>query len=198
MARAGTREKRSSEAGQDLTTISTTSSNGATQTTIVNNTFTASTLFILFQPTSEKGQESQEEKVTRRSGKEKTQAYLLPSQPHTSIHPLQTGARSILTGVQLLGWILGFIWVRQYTNHKQAGILVPFGCPLGQSGHVEDSNLTNKHLLQLLSPQSWWQSPGWVPAPLPAPCLPSAWLFSNMAPPSPVYCDGCQRVTCSK
>ena len=36
-------------------------------------------------------------------------------------------------------------------------------------------------------PESWWSSP--------SPSLPTSppWLTSNMAPPSPVFCDGCQR-----
>lgn len=41
---------------------------------------------------------------------------------------------------------------------------------------------------------SWGcSSPGWVPAPLPGHSLPPAWVSSNMAPPSPAFCDGCQR-----
>ena len=37
------------------------------------------------------------------------------------------------------------------------------------------------------SQQSWWSSPS------PAPQTSPPWLTSNMTPPSPVYCDGCQR-----
>jgi len=46
------------------------------------------------------------------------------------------------------------------------------------------------------SPQSWLPpSISWCPpTPSPGPpCPPTPWLSSNIAPPSPVYCDGCQR-----
>ena len=69
-----------------------------------------------------------------------------------------------------------------------------FGTPRGHRRPVElDSNLTNHNLLHPLSSQSLWPAPGWVSTPLPAPCQPPAWLSSNMAPPSPAFCDGCQR-----
>ena len=44
------------------------------------------------------------------------------------------------------------------------------------------------------SPHTWW-SPytGWMSSPSPSPPTPASWLSSNMAPPSPAYCDGCQR-----
>ena len=68
------------------------------------------------------------------------------------------------------------------------------GTPLGHGRCVEeDSNQLNPNLLYPPSPQSWCTSPGWVSTPLPAPCPPQAWMSSNMAPPSPAFCAGCQR-----
>ena len=69
------------------------------------------------------------------------------------------------------------------------------GISLGQRSSMDNySNQTNQHLLSYLSsPQSWWPSPGLVSSPSPALSPPPAWLSSNMAPPSPAYCDGCQR-----
>ena len=69
------------------------------------------------------------------------------------------------------------------------------GIPLGQRSSMDDfSNQTNPHLLCYPpSPQSWWPTPGLMSSPSPAPSPPSAWLSRNMAPPSPAYCDGCQR-----
>ena len=69
------------------------------------------------------------------------------------------------------------------------------GILLGQGSSMDNySNQTNPHLLSYpSSPQSWWPSPGLVSSPSPAPSPPPAWLSSNMGPPSPAYCDGCQR-----
>ena len=33
----------------------------------------------------------------------------------------------------------------------------------------------------------------YLPSPSPCPCPPTPWMSNNMAPPSPVYCDGCQK-----
>ena len=42
------------------------------------------------------------------------------------------------------------------------------------------------------SSQPWCSSStGWMYSPSPGPPSPPPWLSSNMAPPSPVYCDGC-------
>ena len=42
------------------------------------------------------------------------------------------------------------------------------------------------------TPHSGWSSStGWMYSPSPGPPSPPPWLSSNMAPPSPVYCDGC-------
>jgi hypothetical protein len=69
------------------------------------------------------------------------------------------------------------------------------GISLGQRSHMDNySNQTKPHLLSYpSSPQSWWPSPGLVYSPSPALSPPQAWLSDNMAPPSPAYCDGCQR-----
>ena len=73
--------------------------------------------------------------------------------------------------------------------------LSPPGISLGQRSYMDNySNQTNPHLLSYpSSPQSWWPSSGFVSSPSPAPSPPPAWLSNNMAPPSPAYCDGCQR-----
>ena len=69
------------------------------------------------------------------------------------------------------------------------------GISLGQRSYMDNySNQTNPHLLSYpSSPQSWWPSSGFVSSPSPAPSSSPAWLSNNMAPPSPAYCDGCQR-----
>ena len=41
------------------------------------------------------------------------------------------------------------------------------------------------------SQSGWSSSTGWRYSPSPGPPSPPPWLSSNMAPPSPVYCDGC-------
>ena len=69
------------------------------------------------------------------------------------------------------------------------------GISLGQRSCMDNySNQTNPYLMSYpSSPQSWWPSPGLMSSPSPAPSPPPAWLSNNMAPPSPAYCDGCQR-----
>ena len=69
---------------------------------------------------------------------------------------------------------------------------------LGHRSASLDSNQTNPHLLSASFPQPRWPFPGFLSPPYPAyypPPAPSppTWLSDNMAPPSPAYCNGCQR-----
>ena len=57
--------------------------------------------------------------------------------------------------------------------------------PVQRRPSADYSNQTNPYLLYQSSPLSWWPSP--------SSCLPPSWLPSNMAPPSPTYCGGCQK-----
>jgi hypothetical protein len=63
--------------------------------------------------------------------------------------------------------------------------------PPGQRRNVElNSTTMNTNVLFPPPSQTWWASPGWDPACCPS--TPQTWMqTSNLAPPSPVYCDGC-------
>jgi hypothetical protein len=67
--------------------------------------------------------------------------------------------------------------------------------PLGRSGNVElNSTTPNNNVLYPPPSQTWWPSPGWDPTAACCPSTPPTWLqTSNLAPPSPAYCDGCHR-----
>ena len=67
--------------------------------------------------------------------------------------------------------------------------------PLGQRRNVElNSTTPNNNVLYPPPSQTWWPSPGWDPTVACCPSTPPTWLqTSNLAPPSPAYCDGCHR-----
>jgi hypothetical protein len=66
----------------------------------------------------------------------------------------------------------------------------------GFPGSMDWNSTPAARMLDSGSRSSWRFSSGTplgMPTPPPSPCSPPSWLSNNMAPPSPVYCDGCQR-----
>ena len=146
-----------------------TTSSCASYTTFVHNSFRASFLSILSQPTSEIVRRAKKRRRSPGDFSKRRQRLISfqPSHTPTVTHADQYSLESGCWGVPLGSWSLD---ITPTTSRQES--LFSFVTPLGNRRRVEeDSNLTN---------QSWWPSPGWVRTPFPTPCLPSAWLSSKI------------------